>query len=212
MNQNDDRGYIEQCLDNHFRAMASRLPAASVPAAMAVDQPDEDGFVAWKMLPSTVTEQDVTRLERQASSSFPPIFRTYLTTRHTLGMDWFDLPNLPADNALAGLKAVLDSWAWLIPAGYLPFLDDAAGGIGPLCFDTRRWQADGDNPVILFDREELLQMPEDERDRAHLEALATAASTSFRSMLGQLADGLAQPDEPSEDVDESNDEPDEPLE
>jgi hypothetical protein len=177
-----DRQLIEQCLDNHFAAFGVRLPAARVPAAMTVDEPDLEGFVAWRMIPSTVTEAEVLGLEESVPGPFPPLFRAYLTTRHTLGMDWFDLPDLPSDDPLGGVRRALATQQALLAAGYLPFTESAVGGIGPLCFDLVSRQPDGDCPVVMFDRDELRPLgPQPTREE--LEALATVTEPSFRVML-----------------------------
>jgi hypothetical protein len=202
----EDRRLVERCLDYHFAAFGLRLPAGRVPAAMAVDEPDVEGCVGWRMLPSGVTEADVEDLERGLPGPLPPLFRAYLTARHTLGMDWFDLPDLPPDDALGGVRRALAAWPGLAAAGYVPFTDDAAGGLGPLCFDAARRLPDGDCPVVLFDREDLARQG-GRPTRPELEALATTTEPSFRAMLlANFPEKMNEPEEPDEPEADAGDE------
>jgi hypothetical protein len=146
-----------------------------------------------------VTEADLEALERGLPGPLPPLFRAYLTTRHTLGMSWFDLPDLPSDDPLGGVRRALAAWPGLVAAGYVPFTEDAAGGLGPLCFDYARRLPDGDCPVALFDRDELAPLgPQPTRSR--LEPLATTVEPSFRAMM--LANFPEKMNEPEERVDD----------
>src|SRR5579883_1766713 len=138
----DDRRFVADCLDTHSASMGMMLPArrspdetAGVPPGMVAGPADAEGWVPWRMLPSTVAEADVERLEEVLPGPFPPLFRAYLTTRFVLGMDWFDLPNLPSDRPLAELEEGMNRWQAMWDAGYVCFADNAEGDSGPMCFD-----------------------------------------------------------------------------
>ena len=186
----EDRRFVAECLDTHFASFSMMLPArrtpgdaGGVPPDMVAGPIDAEGWVPWRMLPSTVAEADVARLEEALPAPFPPLFRAYLTARFTLGMDWFDLPNLPSDHPLGELETAMNRWPALWDVGYVCFADNAEGGAGPLCFDLRNRLPDGDCPVVLFDQERLHGLGEGCRERDRVEALAEPRYPSFREML-----------------------------
>jgi hypothetical protein len=180
-------------LDRFFAGFAMVLPAkeppyhpedGGVPPDMVDGAVSADGWVAWKMLPSTVSEEQVREAESGLPGPFPPLFRAYLTARFTLGMNCLDLPSLPSDNPLGNLLAVTRGWSVLWPAGYVCFADNAQGDVGPLCFDLRQRLSDGDCPVVLFDHEHLLNLPEEDlQNRAVVQRYARRCYSSFREML-----------------------------
>ncbi len=188
-----DKEFIEQCLDAYSAKSDMTFPAKEtpndpedegVPEVMMNGSIDSEGYVLWKMIPSTVKERDVTGIEKDLPGPFPPLFRAYLTARHTLGMDDFDLPSLPSDNPLRELAAVIKGWSVLLPSGYVPFADNAGGDTGPICFDLRQRLPDGDCPVVLFDHDKLNNLSEAELgERRKLERLAKRRYGSFREMM-----------------------------
>jgi hypothetical protein len=207
----DDRRFVAECLDAHFASFAMMLPARrspgevdGVPPDMVAGPADAEGWVPWKMLPSTVAEADVERLEEILPAPFPPLFRAYLTTRFTLGMDWFDLPNLPSDRPLAELEAAMNRWQSLWDVGYVCFADNAEGDTGPMCFDLFHRLPDGDCPVVLFDQEQLRVLGDGCRDRAQVEPLVEPRQTSFREMLRNVL--LQRPPEAEPERDETPEE------
>jgi hypothetical protein len=160
------------------------------------------------MLPSTVAEADVARLEEPLPGPFPLLFRAYLTTRFVLGMDWFDLPDLPSDNPLGELEAAMHGWSSLWDAGYVCFADDAEGGTGPLCFDLGARLADGDCPVVLFDHDRLRDLGDAGcRDRDRVTPLAEPRHPSFREMLRRVLLDRPPAAEPDRDEAPADDEP-----
>jgi hypothetical protein len=188
-----DRQLVASWLDRCRPRLCPALPAkeppfdpadGGVPPDMVDGEPNADAWVAWKMLPSTVTEADVAEVERPLPGPFPPLFRAYLTARHTLGMQGIGLPDLPSDGPLLGLQAALDGWKCLWSAGYVAFLDNAEGDTGPLCFDLFRRRLDGDCPVVLFDHERLINVGEAGcGHRREVEPLGRRLYISFKSMM-----------------------------
>src|SRR5262245_59781900 len=85
----DDRRFVENLLDLYaVDAMRTGVvcehPERGVPSAMQVGEVNADGWVEWRILPSTLSETEVTALEVEFGVQFPPLFRTYLLARFHL--------------------------------------------------------------------------------------------------------------------------------
>ena len=202
---------IDSLLDAYFealsnagqlRGLAKKPPfepgSPGVPAAMFEGEPDAQGVVDYKVLPSTVTEAQVRALETRAGGPFPPSFRAYLRHGHFMGVGGKGkrarLPATPSDDPLGEISRYLDGWSGLLPAGYVAFAEDT-NDAGALCFDYRNRRQDGDCPVVLFDHDALVPLEEAARgDRAVVEPLAEEFAPSFldlaREMIGAV---LASP-------------------
>ena len=64
--------------DYHRMGVASVDGSGGVPPEMFDGDVDDEGWVAWKMLPSTLSLDDVVGLETEFTVEFPPLFRAYL--------------------------------------------------------------------------------------------------------------------------------------
>lgn len=165
----DDSEFVGQLLDA-YAADAWRMGVAAVkpggpgvPTQMQVGEIDADGWVEWRVLPSTLSETEVALIEAEFGVQFPPIVRAFLLARFHL----FDqvasqryeqqvfMTNTPAGKPLKPLRDLLSSWRPLIRAGYIPFAQ-WGDGWGPMCFDATRRNTDGDCPVVWMDHEALV--------------------------------------------------------
>ncbi|MDQ0171099.1 hypothetical protein [Paenibacillus tundrae] len=188
---------LESYFDTPHRDILMSLPAKTdvedygVPHNMQVGEVDEEGWVRWEMIPSTVTEEQVRKLEQlhDIPNPVPPLYLAYLTTRHVLNVylryDHFmiGLPDLPSDNPLRSLHTLWEAWEPLIVQGYIPFAtyeDDA----GPVCWDIQNPTKDEDYAVVWFDHEALVGQPS--WTRAQLAPLVQPLFPSFRTMLTSL--------------------------
>ncbi|MGF9698470.1 SMI1/KNR4 family protein [Paenibacillus sp. MABNR03] len=197
-----NRAFILQCLDAYFdsphREILMSHPAKTeeedygVPVEMQDGAVDEEGWVRWRMLPSTVTEDQIRELEQsfELHVPIPPLYRAFLSTRYVLNVylryDDFviGLPNLPSDRPLEDLHGLWSAWKPLISKGYVPFAtyeDDA----GPVCWDIRNPHGDEDYAVVWFDHEFLVN--DESPSRKQLEGWAKPLFPSFRDMLIPLA-------------------------
>lgn len=135
--------FIERCTDI----------AVVVPAVMRAGPPNSDGWTPWKPVDSPVTDIDVLSLENEFEIKFPPLFRAYLMYKCLLMTDFeVVLPETPFDDPLGNLRGYLElrSDAFFRERGLVPFAHDS-NDAGPVCFDTRKPQLDGDLPVVLVD-------------------------------------------------------------
>jgi len=196
----EDIAWVGQLVDAYAaeadrRGVASQRPQDSgVPAAMQVGQIDAEGWVEWRVLPSTLSENELRQFEDKWGVQLPPLFRAYLLARFHL----FDqvtsrrhdqlilMTDTPAGKPLAPLLLLLSAWRPLIDAGFIPFAE-WGDGWGPMCFDTERRAADGDCPVIWMDHESLASLSEEKRRaRKRVLPLAQPLYESFRELLIDL--------------------------
>ena len=86
----EDMAFVGGLLDAYYRRYPARGVAPEdpedegVPPEMQDGPIDDEGWVAWKMLPSTITEDDLRCLEGEFGIRFPPLFRAYLLARSHL--------------------------------------------------------------------------------------------------------------------------------
>jgi hypothetical protein len=192
-----DIAFVRQLIDAYAveadrRAVASRKPQDSgVPGAMQVGQIDADGWVEWRVLPSTLSEVEVTEFENKFGIHLPPLFRAYLLARFHL----FDqvtsrrhdqlilMTDTPAGKPLAPLLQLVSAWRPLIDSGFIPFAE-WGDGWGPMCFDAERRASDGDCPIVWMDHEILAPMGEERcRMRKNVLPLAQPLYETFREFL-----------------------------
>jgi hypothetical protein len=204
----DDTAWIGQLLDAYapgaFRmGVAAEEPGdAGVPPEMQVGAVNAEGWVEWRLLPSTLDEAAVTAVEQEFAVSFPPLFRAYLLARFHL----FDqvqsrkydqlisMTDTPAGKPLAPLRRLLGAWQPLIQAGFIPFAH-WGDGWGPTCFDCVRRRDDGDCPIVWLDHEVIIPFgPEKCRRR---EVIEPHASPLYGSCQEFLLDVFGRDGEPA---------------
>lgn len=154
MNNPLDIQPIGQLIDEYYAqvdpidrcGVASTRPTDhGVPREMWAGPVDLDGWVDWKLLPSTLADADVAKLESEFGVSFPPSFQAYLqarfhcfdqvqSARHDESILW---PETPARDPLRAVRELLKGWRVLISADLIPFAQ-WGDGYGPMCFDSRR--------------------------------------------------------------------------
>jgi hypothetical protein len=170
----EDSAFVGRLLDAYAvdacrMGVASQSPKdAGVPTVMQVGEVNGDGWVEWRVMPSTLTDAEVTALEKEFGVQFPPLFRAYLLARFQL----FDqvhshrhhqmvfMTATPAGKPLKPLRDLMKGWRPLIGAGYIPFAQ-WGDGWGPMCFDSLRRGDDGDCPVVWMDHELLIPLGAD---------------------------------------------------
>lgn len=196
----DDEEMVARLLDAYAERAYRRDVAAvdpdenGVPLEMRAGDVDDEGWVEWQLLPSTLTSTDVTALEIEFNVAFPPLFRTYLTSRFHV----FDqvrsqrynqlifLTATPSHQPLKPLRELLRAWRPLISADFVPF-SQWGDGWGPMCFDVRHRGIDGDCPIVWMDHELLIPLGADGwGTRERLKALVNPLYVSFREFLADV--------------------------
>lgn len=168
-----------------------------VPAEMWAGPVEPSGWVDWKLLPSSLTDLDVARLEAIYGVAFPPSFEAYLLARFHCFRQFksakyqrtLSLPDLPSRDPFRSLRALLEGWRMLSRLELIPFAV-WGDGWGPMCFDTRRRDAFGECPIVWLDHEKLLPFHERGATRDELAPLEQPLYPSFGELLldvfGQL--------------------------
>jgi hypothetical protein len=193
----DDSAFVGQLLDTYAvdawrMGVATEDPAdAGVPPEMQVGEVNTDGWVQWRVLPSTLKDADVGALESEFGVQFPPVFRAYLLARYQL----FDqvrsrrydqqifMTDTPAGKPLRPLRQLMKAWRPLIDAGFVPFAQ-WGDGWGPMCFDAVHRRSDGECPVVWMDHEALVPIgAENCRHREAVSPLAHPLYDSCREFL-----------------------------
>lgn len=180
-----DKDFIGQLLDAYAidadkMGVASEDPEDSgVPLEMQVGAVDSEGWVQWRVLPSTLNENEVVALESEFGVKFPPLYRAYLLARFHM----FDqvrsrrydqqiiMKDTPAGKPLMSIHGLLSAWRSLIDAGFVPFAE-WGDGWGPMCFDIANLNRQGECPIVWMEHEALLALEERCRYR---DAVATLA-------------------------------------
>ncbi len=159
-----------------------------VPPEMFDGPVDDEGWVAWKLLPSTVTDADLSSLEERFGVQFPSLFKAYYSSFHHMfdqfnnGRRFIMLPDSPSDNPLGPLVEVIEAWKPLLQIGYLPF-GAYEDGWGPLCFDLDAKDSDGDFPIVWIDHELLPAPDAGNFTKATMSKLAKPVYSSFRELF-----------------------------
>ena len=136
-----------------IRSIPIQVPSAMRDYSIAVDS----DWVAWKPIPSTVTDADLNELEATAGRAFPPAYRSFLKYQH-----FYELTEV----GVRFCRHAVDTWRHTLQEQYavepkeritgiglIPFGSEAMMDAGPVCFDTRRASLDGDSPVVFRDHE-----------------------------------------------------------
>lgn len=202
MSFDDDSRFVGQLIDA-YATRACRMDVAAdhpastgVPPEMQVGEVDEEGWVEWRVMPSTLRETELQAFETEFGVQFPPVFRAYLLSRSHL----FDqvhssryeqlifMTATPAGRPLKPLRGLMEGWQPLIDAGFIPFAE-WGDGWGPMCFDSVQRRADGDCPVAWVDHEVLVPLgPEEYRRRETVLPLMQPLYDSCRDFLRDIFD------------------------
>ncbi len=168
-----DIKFVQSALDRfgnnyHRMGVASTSGLGGVPPEMFDGEIDAEGWVGWEMLPSTLSQEDIVRLESEFRIDFPPLFRAYLLARFQLFDQIYSAQydqaifnvDVPSNNPLGPIRDLINAWIPLLSASYIPFAQ-WGDGWGPMCFDTENRNDNGDCPIVWMDHELLIPLGED---------------------------------------------------
>ncbi len=162
-----------------------------VPPEMWLGEPNHDGWVEWRVLPSSLTLDAISKLESEFCLTFPRPFQAYLLAR----FHCFDqlqsqkykqlimFPDLRTRDPLRKLRDSLQAWRALIKADLIPFAE-WGDGWGPMCFDANCRNNDNDCPILWLDHEQIIPLGEEKcKVRSELSAMENPLYNSSREML-----------------------------
>ena len=145
--------------------------------------PDEEWKV-WKMIPSTVTDQDIEKLETDIGAKLPRCLRAFLTVYH----HYFDGP-VGVNPISAPFEAVRNAWnPLLVKHGYLPFTWDA-DGYYIRCMDLANMPDEARCGICQIDHEILFSLDEDTAQRAEIAQDMEYLSQNLFTYLESILNG-----------------------
>lgn len=185
MTQAQIKQFFEQYYAKLIQNDANILP--NVPPAMQANSNETEEWKHWKIIPSTVTEEDFVKLEEEMEIKLPNTLRLFLSTYH----HYFENPigRNPIDKPFQSLHYAYNPI--LIHANYLPFAWDKEGYfIRCICLDNMPdetkcsvYQIDHE---ILFDFDEYDETIQKEDIAAHMQLVAE----NFDTYLKQCFDDI----------------------
>lgn len=200
MGLTEDIAFVRVTLEAFAKIDAPHMGVASVdgsggvPPEMFDGDVDDEGWVAWRMLPSTLTNADVSKLESEFAIQLPPLFRAYLLA----GFQLFDQvhssrhdqlifnTDVPSHDPLGPIRQLINAWKPLLSAGYIPFAE-WGDSWGPMCFDIEKRNPDGDCPVVWMDHELLIPLgPEKCGDRNSVTPHVNLLYDSYRGFFDDV--------------------------
>ncbi|GHA09361.1 hypothetical protein GCM10008090_19200 [Arenicella chitinivorans] len=163
--------------------------AEGVPIDMRNGDVNEEGWVEWKLVPSTVIESDLMELETRYSFRMPPTLKCYLMSYcHLLDQvhsnkhdgQLIFMCACPSSNPLKELTELIDAWYPITKAGYMPFAQ-WGDGWGPMCLDLQSKSSEPrDYNIVWFDHEELIPLGQETcTSRQSIVSLAKPLYQSF---------------------------------
>lgn len=190
MNITEAKEFIKQYFEELYKKLENEAPILlkrpDLPREMTVEgTTNSDGWSVWKLIPSTVTDDDIADEEESFGVKFPNLLKVFLSTYHhcfdEFGANMPDDPFEALDNAYNPQLAANK---------YLPFAWDEEGYF-IRCIDLSA-DSDGDKcPVVQFGHEVLLDMLYDYEDsdevipREELEKLAERIADNFKHYLDE---------------------------
>lgn len=145
--------FFEKYYDRLYHKDKILVTLPNVPEDMVADLPsdDEDGeWRVWKLVPSTVTEQQLAALEGEFGVTFPEVIKAFLSVVHHL----FEEPigRNSTEEPFAGMKNAYNPH--LTANGYLPFSWDGEHYF-IRCVDLANMPDEERCPVVELDHETL---------------------------------------------------------
>jgi len=196
----DDLNYIRDKIETWYRKvpvaflraeskelLGYDIEDSGVPREMQGGDPDEEGYVEWKIIPSKINELEIRDLEKEYNIQFPDIYKAYLLSYCHLGLSikigdrHVFLPEIPSDYPLKEIKSQLNNWRPLVNAGFIPF-GEYEDGWGPVCFDAK--SKNNDYSIIWFEHEELFS--NDFEECANFEILKRNICLGFRELIESI--------------------------
>ena len=196
MDINGAKAFMKEYLEKLYKKYTDIDPVLvarpDLPEVMWADgeTPDDEEWCVWKLIPSTVTGDDIAACEKGYGIEFPNCIKAFLGTYHhcfgsPVGENMPEEPFESLDNAYN---------PHLAANGYLPFTWDKDGYF-IRCIDLNA-NDDGDScPVVQFDHEVLFDLQYDFEDkgeeipRERLEELADRIADNFYDYLNGVYDG-----------------------
>ena len=184
--------FMQDFFERYYREggrIALLRPLEEADRAMWREDADlDEEWKPWKLIPSTVTDQDIEKLEADIGVKLPRCLRAFLTVYH----HYFDGP-VGVNPISSPFEAVRNAWnPLLVKHGYLPFTWDS-DGYYIRCMDLANMPDEERCGICQIDHEVLFSMDEDtaqkEEIAQNMEYLSQNLFTYLESILdnGELS-------------------------
>ncbi|MBQ8905595.1 MAG: SMI1/KNR4 family protein [Ruminococcus sp.] len=164
-----------QKLYNESKVLVS-LP--KVPEEMVAEDGNSDGWKVWKLIPSSVTEEQLSKLEQDLGVRFPDILKAFFTVYHHL----FEEPigRNAIDRPLTGFDHAYNES--LVRCGFLPFTWDSQHYF-IRCMDLQNMPDEHACPILEIDHEEMFDLIFDAEEKGE-----SVSREAFMKHLRPVAD------------------------
>lgn len=189
MNKTEYAEFMKIFFEKYYEKLWTENPICvtlpDVPEEMWAENADpNEEWKQWKLIPATITDEDIQQLEDNWGIKFPEIMKAFLTTyfhlfEEPIGRHPIDEPFYALDNAWNPI---------LVKAGYLPFTWDEEHYL-IRCIDLANMPNEGNCPVCQIDHEILFDFDDNsEVNREDIEANMEVISDNFVDYLNELLD------------------------
>jgi len=195
MDINSAKAFMKDYFEKLYNKLSTEMPIAlqmcDLPEDMLADgsDPDEE-WNTWKLIPSTVTDEDIAKYEAQYGLKFPNCIRAFLQTYHhcfvIIGRNMSDNPFYELDNAFN---------PHLVSNSFLPFSWDPDGYF-IRCIDLSASTDEDKCPVVQFPHEELFDLQYEYEDkgeevpRERISELAQHVAANFYEYLNGIFENI----------------------
>lgn len=172
---------IKESLTTYFNSVPDflmRYVKEMVPMDMRNGEVDEEGWIDWKIVNSTIKMEEIKVVEQQYQIKYPELYKQFLLAYHYVELQFknikegtsykgdcafIEMPRLIKGEGLSEVVTLIEDWHPMLLAGYLPF---AVGedGQGPICFDLHNSNEQGDYPVVWVLHDYLHQLDDTQQD------------------------------------------------
>lgn len=210
---------IKESLAAYFNSVPDflmRNVEVMVPMDMRNGQVDEEGWIDWKIVNSTITMEEIEVIEQQYAIKYPELYKQFLRAYHYIELQFknikegssykgdcafIEMPRLLTGEGLSEVISLIENWNPMLLAGYLPF---AVGedGQGPICFDLRNPNEQGDYPVVWVLHDYLHQVDDAQQDGEAVRAFLQPYIREIFPSFEEMARLLIVPMKPYKDNDE----------
>lgn len=210
---------IKESLTAYFNAVPDflmRHVEEVVPMDMRNGEVDEEGWIGWRIVDSTITLEQIKVIEQQYQFEYPELYRQFLLAYHYVELQFknikegssykgdcafIEMPRLATGEGLSEVISLIENWHPMLLAGYLPFAvgEDEQG---PICFDLRNPSKQGDYPVVWVLHDYLHQLEDAQQDGEAIRTYLLPYITEIFSSFGEMARLLIVPMKSYKDNDE----------
>jgi len=179
----DIRDYIKVGFEAHYnrynQGEFSRWMHPDVPVQMRIEEDSEEEWSQWKLVPSTVSNQDIINLEQEFGLRFPEWYKAFISTYH----HYFD--NIPQQSITEPLDDIKNMFnPILCRLHYLPFCWDSEYG-KIYCIDLNQLPDEMSCAIYQIEHEILFDLDETTAGPAELQASLELLYPNFKSYFDQ---------------------------